>query len=754
MVIGGGRSEMRNITQLQPGFSLRPSAPEERADSGRRGRQAAAWRLAALLTLAWVAQPVAPQAVTTAPAAINLVLLTLDTTRADHLGCYGGRGAHTPALDALAARGTRYRRALSPAPLTLPAHCTLLTGLDPPEHGVRDNGTAVLPAEIPTLATRLAARGYATAAFVSSRVLDRRFGLARGFEVYDDHLPAEQIGEYGYPERDAAQVTTAALAWLQSMRTMRPLRTTRALRTMRAIDHRRPFFLWVHYYDPHSPYAPPAEWWSASEEGRYAGEIAYMDSQIGRLLRELPAASGQRLLIAAVGDHGEALGEHGERTHGLFLYRASLEVPLILAGTGVPAGRVVDGVVATRRLAPTLLGLLGGAGDTDAIGQGLGGLGQAVPAAAGSASVFSETRMPATEYRWSALESISEDRWRLIVAPRPELYDVVTDPREAHNLYGERPAEAARLRRALAAYKQSWRPRRAPPPAADAALGASLRALGYVSGAGAGAGAEASGGLDPKDGIVLLGRFELARGLLDLGRFAEGERELGELVQRSPDNVPFLTQLARAQLARGHGEAALATYRQALALNPTLDFLHLNLADALRTLRRQGEAREEYEAALRLDPRCAAAWLQLGKLAADEGRADAARALLRRATEAGTDSAVVFTRLAELEIAAGMPDAAAGDLEQATRIAPGWAPAWLRWGELAERQGSREAALARYLRAAGADPRSADACLHVGRLLLRSGVSARARRYLDRAVALEPGSAAAREASLLLGELR
>jgi choline-sulfatase len=727
---------MRDITQSQPGLSLRPSASEERADSGRRGRQAAAaWRLAALLTLAWVAQPIAPQVVTTAPAAINLVLLTLDTTRADHLGCYGGRGAHTPALDALAARGTRYRRALSPAPLTLPAHCTLLTGLDPPEHGVRDNGTAVLPAEIPTLATRLAARGYATAAFVASRVLDRRFGLGRGFGVYDDHLPAEQIGEYGYPERDAGQVTNAALAWL------------------RTLDPRRPFFLWVHYYDPHSPYAPPAEWWSASEEGRYAGEIAYMDSQIGRLLRELPAASTQRLLVAAVGDHGEALGEHGERTHGLFLYRGSLEVPLILAGPGVPAGRVVDGVVPTRRLAPTLLRLLGGAGDADAIGQGLGGLGQAVPAAAGSASVFSETRMPATAYRWSALESISEDRWRLIVAPRPELYDVLTDPREAHNLYGERPAEAERLRRALAAYKQSWRLRRAPSPAADAALGVSLRALGYLSGAGAGAGAK-GGGIDPKDGIVLLGRFEHARGLLDLGRFAEGERELGELAQRSPDNVAFLTQLARAQLARGRGEAALATYRQALALNPTLDFLHLNLADAFRTLRRQGEAREEYEAALRLDPRCAAAWLQLANLAAGEGRADAARALLRRATDAGTDSAVVFTRLAELEIAAGLPAAAAGDLERATRIAPGWAPAWLRWGELAERQGIREAALARYLRAARADPRSADACLHVGRLLLRSGVADRARRYLDRAVALEPGSAAAREASLLLGDLR
>lgn len=358
--------------------------------------------------------------------------------------------------------------------------------------------------------------------------------------------------------------------------------------------------------------------------------------------------------------------------------------------------------------------------------------------------------MPAAAYGWSALESISEDRWRLIVAPRPELYDLLADPRESHNLFGERRAEAERLKRALMAYKRAWGAHVAASPPPDAALGAAIRALGYLSGGGAGT----AGTIDPKDGITLLGRFERAKELLDNGRFAEGERELAELAHRSPGNVPFLTQLARAQLGQGSGDAALATYRQALALNPGLELLHLNLADAYRSLHRLPEAREEYEAALRLDPRCAAAWLQLASLAVGEWHAEAARALLHRAADAGADSAVVFTRLAELEIAAGMSEAAGNDLERATRIAPGWAPAWLRWGELAERQGKQEEALARYLRAEAADPRNADACLHLGRLLLRRGESARARRHLDRALALDPGSPAGREAQRLLGEPR
>ena len=271
------------------------------------------------------------QAQETRAAASSVVLITLDTTRADVLGAYGGRAA-TPALDGLATRGVRYTGAITASPLTLPAHASLLTGLDPPEHGVLDNGIAALSSDVPTLASVLAGRGYATAAFVASRVLDRRFGLARGFATYDDRMAAEQLGEYGYPERDADAVTDAALGWLAT----RP--------------RARAVFLWVHYYDPHAPYAPGA---GADDAARYAGEVAAVDRQVARLLKALPAGAGAPV-VAAVADHGESLGEHGERGHGLFLYGPVVTCPSSSRARACHAGRVVDGPVASRRLAPTL----------------------------------------------------------------------------------------------------------------------------------------------------------------------------------------------------------------------------------------------------------------------------------------------------------------------------------------------------------------------------------------------------------------
>ena len=242
--------------------------------------------------------PFLVSALVAAPPPPSVVLITLDTTRSDYVGRTEDGVSLTPNLDALGRTGTRFSHALTATPLTLPAHCTLLTGLDPPSHGVRDNGVASLPENLPTLATVLAARGYETAAFVSSRVLDRRFGLARGFGLYDDFLVAERTGEQGYPERDAAAVTAAALGWAQ-------------LR-----QPGRSFFLWVHYYDPHAPYEPPGNWAGASAARRYAGEIAYVDREIGRLLAGLPDAG--RRIVAAVGDHGEMLGEHGEKVALLF----------------------------------------------------------------------------------------------------------------------------------------------------------------------------------------------------------------------------------------------------------------------------------------------------------------------------------------------------------------------------------------------------------------------------------------------------
>ena len=678
---------------------------------------------AALLAVALGAAPAGPAAPPPGDRRPDLLLVTLDTTRADALGCYGSAGAATPTLDAVAGRGVRYARAISASPLTLPAHASLLTGLDPPGHGLRDNGVGALPDGVPTLASVLAARGYVTAAFVASRVLDRRFGLDRGFGVYDDGMAAEQVGAQGYAERDAHQVTDAALAWARGAGTARP------------------WFLWVHYYDPHAPYLPPSRWRRGTPRGDYQGEVAYVDAQLARLLAALP--DGPRL-VAVAGDHGESFGEHGEEGHGVFLYRPSLEVPLLLAGPGVPAGRVIAGPVATRALPASLLALLGVA-EREAFGSFLPGLGGE---GAMAAPIYSETLLPATAYGWAPLKAVTDGGWRLVVAPRAELYDTATDPEERRNLLASRPQAARRLRRALAALEAGMR-RRAPAPVAGAEpedsgersvgaepaaraegadrserseqaaraeraeLAASLRSLGYLSGASGaadGGGEPAWGsGLDPKDGLPLLADFEAIQRELAAGRIAASLPRLQELVRRNPGNVPFLAELARAHLALGDGARALAALERAITENPRLDFLHAHRGDALVALGRLEEAGREYRLTLELDPRSAGAWLGLGEIAMRRGNRPAERRILLDAVAAGTRSAAILARLAQLALADGELEAADAHLRRATGLAPGWAPAWLVWGDLAERQGRIGEARKRYGRAADLASSAAEA---------------------------------------------
>ena len=605
----------------------------------------------------------------------SILLVTLDTTRNDHVGPRAGRPSLTPNIDAVAARGLRYTRALTPSPLTLPAHCSLLTGLDPHGHGVHDNGTAALPADVPTLATVLAARRYATGAFVASRVLDRRFGLARGFAVYDDSMTEERIGEQGYPERDGATVTAAALAWAAKQ------------------PATRPYFLWAHYYDAHAPYNAPG----ATPNERYAGEIAIVDREVGRLLAGLKRPPD---VIAIVGDHGEMLGEHGEDGHGIFLYRASLEVPLIVAGPGVKAG-MEAGTVATRGLAATLLALAGVPGKAaEPFGPAL---------APGLA--YSETDLPATAYGWSALRAISDARLRFVAAPRPELYDFVADPAEAKNLVAERAEDRRRLESALAA--AGTVARSAPKTTVDPEVAEALRSLGYHSGASG----TRSGTIDPKDGIALLREFAAAKEMRNAGRVREAVAAFEGLVARSPGNVPFLTRLAEAQSAAGRHDAGIATLKHALSLNPGLDFLHLHLAEAYFQTGRVEDARAEYALVTTLNTRNSQAWMGLAALAQRAGKPAEERAILDRALAAGTRSGTVYARLAQVELAAGAVAAAEEHARLATEVLPEFAPAWWVWGEAAEKAGRPRDAVPRYRTAIDRGLDTPAAVSHLDRLL-------------------------------------
>ncbi len=506
----------------------------------------------------------------------SVLLLTLDTTRADAIGAYlgkdgGGREARTPFLDGLAARGLRWEQAITPTPLTLPAHASLLTGLAPPEHGVRTNGTDVLPKGIPTLAEAYGSRGYSTAGFVASPVLDRHFGLARGFGRYSDRLTRE---------RTSREMTDTALEWLGLQPAGKPL------------------FLWVHYYDPHAPYYFPGMNPKATLAQRYAGEVANMDREIGRLLAALPGGA-ERWLIAAVGDHGESLGEHGEADHGIFIYHATMRVPLLLAGPGVPRGKVVEEAVSTHRLASTLLGLTRTSKAAVPFGRPLPGL-PGLPAGPPS-PVYVDNRYTLTAYGWSPLEGMFDGRFKLIVAPRPELYDLAADPGEIRNLleHQEGRQHARRLKAALKEAQRSFAARPAQSAESiDPELTRSLESLGYLSGSGT----SGKGTLDPKDGPALIAEVAAANALGQRGNWPQAVASLKEVVRRSPGNVRFLLNLARAQLRNGEGEAAIATYRQAVRENPRRRETHVELATAYRQLGRKEEASQEDEIVLKLLP--------------------------------------------------------------------------------------------------------------------------------------------------------
>ena len=354
----------------------------------------------------------------------SLLLITMDTTRPDHLQPYGSN-VETPALAALASEGVVFEQAYSVAPITLPAHTAINTGLYPPQSGVRNNGTHYVPAEVTTLAERLRARGWRTAAFVSASVLERRYGLDQGFELYDDDLSSgRERHPRVVPDRPAEATVAAASAWLD------------------ALKPDEPFFLWVHFYDPHAAYSPPPPYRDRYRGRLYDGEIAYMDAELGRLLAHPRLAARSDLAVMALADHGESLGEHGEQTHGILAYDSTLHIPWIAKLPGASGGTRVGEMVSQIDLLPTVLDAFHLGADSALPGRSLLPLLGTIPRSAAARGVYEETYLPFYTYRWAKLRVWRHDRWKLIDAPEPELYDLRRDPRELSNLFEGDPGVA------------------------------------------------------------------------------------------------------------------------------------------------------------------------------------------------------------------------------------------------------------------------------------------------------------------------
>ncbi len=481
--------------------------------------------------------------------ALNVVLITIDTLRADHLGCYGFEQARTPVLDGLASDGVLFERAYAQVPITLPSHASILTGLLPPTHGIRLNGPYFLPPEMETLATMLKREKYSTAAFVSSFVLDSQFGLDRDFDVYDDLFTGGP--RLNTPDRPAGATADKAAAWLR--------------------DAKPPFFLWTHFFDPHSPCAPPEPFLSDFKDNLYDGEVAYTDSMLKKILDVLEERklSGTTLVIVTA-DHGEGLGEHGEATHSLFLYDSTLHVPLIIrcpetARRPAPwkPGTRVNTPVETVDLVPTVLDLLGLKARTTFDGVSL--LAGARPE---DRTLYAETWYPLS-FNWSPLQSVRSRNWKYIRAPKPELYDTLADKEEVHNRFGEDEIMSDELASRLPSFARRQDAAASNRKTVSPEDLEKIRSLGYLSGAAALSDDDRVFQLpDPKDRIEVFDKVGEARLLTDKGEGDSAIRLLEPLAAGEQDNAVLLSVLGKAYSAQRRYTNAIACMERACELDP------------------------------------------------------------------------------------------------------------------------------------------------------------------------------------------
>jgi arylsulfatase A-like enzyme/tetratricopeptide (TPR) repeat protein len=620
---------------------------------------------------------------------VNVLLITLDTTRADRLGCYGYAGARTPVLDALAASGVLCEHAYTVAPLTLPAHTSLFTGLYPAEHGVRSNGRGRLDDSIPTMAEILRRHGYDTGAFVASFVLDSTFGLAKGFRTYDDDIVEDAATDGSHHrERDGQRVVDSALAWLAEKRA-------------------GPFFCWVHLYDPHAPYVLHEDLFGDEfVDQPYDAEIAYMDRQVGRLVDFL---RGHRVasetLIVVVGDHGEGLGDHIEPKHGLTLYNTILHVPLIFSQPKrLTAGRRIGGDISLVDISPTILDLAGVPDPRTTTGKNI------TPRLAGSdaphSTCYAATDEPFLYNRWSPLRSLTEGSWKYIRTTRPELYDLNHDPGELDNLADSNLTQLQIMSSHLFEFESrlTLRPRTGVQLRPDERR--ALKSLGYLGGTGTpNEIAPASTPLaDVKDMLPYEAAIDRATELIERGDFSRASEMLREavdkvpgyskahcflatalrretklseaadvleaLLEQKPDAVEGHYNLGIVRLDQGREADAMAEFQKTVDLDPDFAEAHYDLAMMFVRHGRAAEALEHFDAVLEIDHCHGAAYRERGALLVTMGRIADGVADFRQALRYSRNAPSLHHNLGVVLIGMGRGDEALTHLRRAVELGP------------------------------------------------------------------------------------
>jgi arylsulfatase A-like enzyme/Tfp pilus assembly protein PilF len=539
------------------------------------------------------------------PSDLNVLLFTLDTTRADHIGCYGYPMIRTPNIDGLAADGILFQNATSQCPLTLPSHSSMFTGTYPSFHGVRDNGGFYLEEGQVTLAEVAREAGWATSAFIGAFVLDSRWGISQGFDYYYDNFDFAKYKKISLDsvQREGGEVIKAFFEWFDK-------------------NAPQKFFSWIHLYDPHAPYEPPEPFrtrYEGQEYGLYDAEIAYADSLVGRVLEYLRGKGRlEKTVVVVVGDHGESLGEHQESAHGFFIYDATVSVPLIIR---IPSaelrGKKIAAQVQNVDIMPTLCELLGLPVPKAVQGQSLLGL-IAGRKPKREHAAYSESYYPRYHYGWSELKSLRTSRYKFIKAPRPELYDLTLDPRERDNLFGRDSSLADEFAGQLETLEKKTSQKgigEKGPQQPDDDTREKLMALGYIGGFTSGAKLNRSGVLgDPKDKIVLYNKIKMAEGASSDREYDDALAKLDEVIREDPGIMEARQVRANIYLELDRAKEALEECQEALKLDPEYNAAIFTLAQAYKKLKRYDEAIAGFNRALQLDPRDPKPHVNLGEI--------------------------------------------------------------------------------------------------------------------------------------------
>ena len=622
----------------------------------------------------------------------NVILVTFDTTRADHLGIYGYQQGQTSSFDEFARTGVVFERAYAPAPITLPSHATMLTGLYPPEHGLRVNGNNRLGDEIPVLPQILKQHGYDTGAFLAAFVLDSMFGLERGFDTYDDDLSkGTRSKDFDELRRSGEEIVDSAIAWITQ-------RTS------------RPFFCWIHLYDAHGPYDMRAgQFGNQFEQNPYDAGVAVEVEQFGRLLKFLKERElDKNTLVVVAGDHGEGLDDHQEIEHGMLVYNSTLHVPLVFSGPNFcqPGTRVAE-PVSLVDLTPTLLDVLQIAPPKHVSGRSLRAAltGNSIP----STACYAEAEAPFHVNRWCPLRTVISDRWKYIETTQPELYDLQHDPGELTNLIESAVDERQQMQSALELLRETFDQHSAQYVKLSQKQQANLETLGYVANGKSDTEAERSGSRvlpDVKDMLPYLAKYETARLVGLQGQLSDTIELLRDLVQERDDYVGAFILLGDCLTRDGRQDEAVEPYRSALNLMPDVVGVRLRLAHCLAAQGRYEEAEVQFREVVKQDPGVAQSHYQLGEV---------------------------------LYVSHQIDDAVA-QYREAVRLAPGFVAAHLRLGEILSRLERFDEAVASFEQAVKFDPQNPLALAALSKILAHMGKKAQAYEYARKAVELDSTS--------------